>query len=177
MKYKLWQAGQLKDREIFIDSNVLIYLFWPTGEHTFEEKYASTFNQLRKQGNDLYVDFLVISEIINRALRIEYSKFLLKNNLGVNQCSFKNFRDSEDGRYALDDIFTVVKGILKHLSVAGKTFSKKEIEDCLCTDNLDFVDKAIVSLCKEKDFILFTNDKDFKYVDLEILTGNPKLLD
>ncbi len=175
-KYKLWQADQLKGRNIFVDTNVLIYLFWPTGEHAFEQKYATTFNQLRKQGNNLYVDFLIISEIINRALRIEYGKFLLTNTLTESQFKFKKFRDSEEGQSALEDIFTVVKDILQQLSVTGKVFSKAEIENSLFVDRLDFVDKAIASLCKDKEFVLFTNDKDFKDTGLEILTGNPHIL-
>jgi predicted nucleic acid-binding protein len=60
--------------------------------------------------------------------------------------------------------------------VIGKAFSKQDIENCLVVDELDFVDKATVTLCQENALILLTNDKDFRDVDLDILTGNPKIL-
>jgi len=43
-------------------------------------------------------------------------------------------------------------------------------------DELDFVDKATVDLCKEYNLVLLTNDKDFKNAGLDILTGNPSIL-
>ena len=38
--YKLQDFTQLPDRNIFVDANILIYLFWPTGQHAYESNYA-----------------------------------------------------------------------------------------------------------------------------------------
>lgn len=40
----------------------------------------------------------------------------------------------------------------------------------------DFVDKATVSICSENNLVLLTNDRDFKNSGLDILTGNPRIL-
>ncbi len=169
-KYRLQDVGQLNGRNIFVDANVLIYLFWPTGQHDYEQNYARVFRNLLRQGNDLFVDFLVISEVINRVVRIEHQKI----NPTI---KYKSFRDSQDGKDAINDIYIIVKNdILKRFSIMGKSFVQHEIEGFLVIDDLDFVDKATVSLCSENSLVLLTNDKDFKNSGLDILTGNPNIL-
>ena len=169
-KYRLQDVAQLNGRDVFLDANVLIYLFWPTGQHSFEQNYARVFSNLLRQGNNLFIDFLMISEVINRILRIEHKKINPAQN-------FKDFRNSQDGKNALNDIYITVKNdILKRFNVVGKVFDSQDIENFLIVDELDFVDKATVVLCKENALVLLTNDKDFKNVDLDILTGNPHIL-
>ena len=100
--YKLQDYEHLSGKDVFVDANVLIYLFWPTGQHLFESNYARVFRNLLRQGNNLYVDFLVISEVVNRVLRIEHLK------LNSNQ-KFKDFRNSQDGKDVLSDIYLIVQ--------------------------------------------------------------------
>jgi predicted nucleic acid-binding protein len=170
-KYILQDIEQLKSRDVFLDANILIYLFWPTGQHHIEQNYARVLKNLLLQNNNLFVDILVISEVINRILRIEYQKINPTQN-------FKLFRNSQDGKDALNDIYIIVKNqILERFKIVGKSFNKKDVESFLSIENIDFIDKAIVSICKENSMILLTNDRDFNDVDLEILTCNPKLLD
>ena len=169
-KYRLQDFGQLNGRNIFLDANILIYLFWPTGQYAFEQNYARVFRNLLRQQNNLFVDFLIISEVINRILRIEHQKISPTQK-------FKDFRNSPDGVDALNDIFIIVKNdILNRFHIVGKAFDKQEITEFLTVDDLDFVDKATVAVCKENTLVLLTNDKDFKNADLDILTGNPKIL-
>lgn len=169
-RFKLQEADQLKGKRIFFDANVLIYLFWPTGSHHWVKNYSRTFGTLLKNANPLVVDFLVISEVINRVLRIEHQKLnpIMK---------FKDFRDSSEGKEALEDIHLLLKtDILNRFEIIGRAFSKSEILDYLIVNELDFVDKATVQLCQENDLILLTNDKDFRNSEIGILTGNPILM-
>lgn len=169
-KYRLQDVAQLNGRDIFLDANILIYLFWPTGQYHFEQNYARVFRNLLRQQNNLFVDFLMISEVINRILRIEHKK--------INPTQkFKDFRNSQDGIDAINDIYIIVKNeILNRFNILGKVFDKQDIELFLTIDDLDFVDKATVKLCKENTLVLLTNDKDFRNADLDILTGNPNIL-
>lgn len=109
MKYPLPQIASLANRKIFFDANVLIYLFWPTGSQNWETRYASVYGSLLTQGNELIVDYLVISETINVAIRAEYTKHLLANNLTKQALSFKDFRNSANGQSAVNDVFLIVK--------------------------------------------------------------------
>ena len=169
-KYKLQDIAQLQNKGVFIDANVLIYLFWPTGSHRWEQSYAQVFKRILRQKNPLFIDFSVVSEIINRVLRIEHSKLQPSSK-------FKDFRNSPEGIKTLSDIYLLVKtSVLPHFSIIGKIFSKKEIEQLLIIDNLDFVDKSTAEICKDNSLVLLTNDQDFKNTDLDILTGNPNIL-
>jgi predicted nucleic acid-binding protein len=168
-KYKLHDVSQLQNRDIFVDANVLIYLFWPTGSYAWEQSYARVFRDLLRQKNSLFVDFSVISEIINRTLRIEHEK--------KQPCTkLKDFRNSLEGKNTLSDIYLIVKtNILSRFTVIGKAFGKQDIEQFLVVNDLDFVDKSILTICKENALVLLTNDRDFKNADIDILTGNPMI--
>jgi len=77
----------------------------------------------------------------------------------------------------LDDIYRIVKRkIVDNFSISGKSFTKTDIEGFLQNNGLDFSDKGIVALCKDNNFVLLTNDKDFATADVEILTSNSELL-
>jgi predicted nucleic acid-binding protein len=172
-RYDLRSVAMVQSKSVFVDANVLIYLFWPTGSHKwnhYERNYVNAFRALLRQGNLLCVDVFVISEIINRVIRIEHAK---SGTLG----NFKDFRNSQEGQEALSDIFLIVKEqILPTFRIVGKTYSTTDIEKLLVVNELDFADKTIVEVCKDNSFVLLTNDRDFKNVDLDILTGNHNLL-
>lgn len=174
--YNSSEINLLNKRQIFFDANILLYIFWSTSP-SLGKQYSSIFNLLLKQKNEMVVDFIVISEIINRAVRIEYEKYLQQENISKTLLSFKQYRNCQDGQDALKDIYIVVKGkIINKFAIAGKAFSKSDIESFLQADRLDFSDKGIVSICKDNGFVLLTNDNDFADADLEILTSNAVLL-
>jgi len=176
-RYSLKEIAAIGDRKVFFDANVLIYLFWPSGSLKWEHAYSSAFGSLLRQRNELIVDFLVISEIVNRAHRLEYEKHLSANGLHKNGLAYKTYRDSDEGQSALSDIYLIIEtNILDTFTVTGKAFSKAEIQSFLKQEPLDFVDKAILSICKENSCILLTNDKDYKSADIDILTSNPAIL-
>ena len=166
--YKLRDIPELIGREIFVDANALMYLFWSTGSQMWEEEYAKIVSALQNQSNKLVIDFLVISEVINKMMRIEQKKHSFSN--------FKQFRDCNDGQQALTDIYLVVKDqILNQFNVVGKEFSKTDIVSFLNVDSMDFMDKGILKICRDNYFVLLTNDKDYKGSDIDILTCNPAI--
>lgn len=175
-RYQISDIPSLTGRSIFFDANILIYIFWPTGSPRWVKNYSKIFNRLIKQKNKMVVDFLVISEFINRALRLTYNIYIKENKLNPKKFKFKTFRDSQEGENASNDIYGIVnQNILKKFDIAGKIFTKSDIQNFLIVDSLDFLDKGIVSICRENNFVLLTNDKDFAPIDLEILTSNRKL--
>lgn len=176
-KYSLVSIPTIQNRKIFFDTNVLIYLFWPSGSYNWESIYSRAFGQLLRQQNELVVDFIVISEVINRSHRLEYEKHLTENNIRRNQLPFKQYRDSAEGQSALSDIHLIIEtSILNRFTIIGKSFTKEEIQSFLTLEPLDFNDYGIMLTCKENDCILLTNDKDYKVADIEILTSNPAIL-
>lgn len=123
------------------------------------------------------VDFIVISEIVNRAHRLEYEKHLTANMILRSALSYKQYRNSADGQAALSDIYLIVEtNILSNFTVVGKAFNKADIQTFLTIGPLDFADKGILMTCKENDCVLLTNDIDFKAAEVDILSSNPAIL-
>ena len=44
-----------------------------------------------------------------------------------------------------------------------------------CVDELDFSDKAIIRICEDNQFILLTNDTDFKNSNIDIISCHKKM--
>ena len=171
----------IQNRKIFFDANVLIYIFWPTHQHPWEEEYSNYFSHIIKNQGiyncDMVTDFIVISEICNRIIRIEHEKFLQNGNLSKENLPFKTFRNNKEGKDTLEEIYAIIKNkILRNFTIIGKAFLKEDIEKCLHIDSLDFCDKAISQLCEDNNCILLTNDIDFASSDLDILSSNPRIL-
>lgn len=169
-RYNIVRIAEIKNRQIFIDANVLIYFNWSTGSEQNEISYSSLYQELLKQKNRLFVDFWVISEVVNRILRIEH-----KRQQSGKQ--FKQFRDSEQGKTVLSDIYNIVENrILEDFFIVEKSFSEDDIKSFLIVDSLDFIDKGILKVCQENNFVLLTNDMDYKDSDIDILTCNKQIL-
>jgi len=174
--YKSSEIHSLKERQIFFDANILLYIFWPTG-FKWINQYSDIFKRLLQQDNAMFVDFIVLSEVVNRAIRLEYEKHLKSNNILKENLSFKRYRNSEDGQKVVDEVYQIIKkNIVNNFSITAKAYTKPDIENFLQVDFLDFSDKGIAAICKEHNFVLLTNDKDFANSDLDILTSNPGLL-
>lgn len=171
-RYRIDNIKDIKDRPIFFDANVIIYLFWAVrSKHRFSETYAPLFSTLLKQGNQLFLDTHIISEVINVSLRTSI-EFQAYKSRGGND--FKQFRDTEDGQKAQEDVFTIVKEkILQIFSLVNGTINNEELSRLLTVDKLDFNDKLIVDECRKNNMVLLTNDKDFADSDIEILSAHP----
>lgn len=176
-RYDLNSIHSLPGKPIFFDANILLYIFWPGYYASWAKFYEKAFNEILKSKRKMTVNFIVISEIINRAIRIEYENYLNKNGIQKEQLGYKKYRDSSDGKNVLQDIYNIVKNkILSNFNVIDKTFTKSDITSFLNVTPLDFSDKAIGSVCKDFDCILLTNDSDYSHLDIDILSSNPHIL-
>lgn len=170
-RYNSSKISDISDKKIFLDANILIYLFWASTSSTWENQYAKLYSNLTRQGNQFVVDFVVVSEFVNRAIKIQYENYLQSNGIDSEDWSYKSYRDSKDGQEALDEIYLTLKeDILKEFEVAKMSYSKNDLMVMCSVDSLDFSDKAIVTQCRENGFVLLTNDKDFKDSDIDILS-------
>lgn len=173
-RYGINDIKHINGRPIFFDANIIIYLFWATSSNrSAPKRYSSLFSSLIGQGNPLFLNTHVISEVINRELRVSLEFQNYKAN-GHND--FKAFRDTQDGQKVQEDIFSIVhENILTTFSLTECTINNDELSKLLIVDTLDFTDKLIVDVCKKNDMILLTHDSDFNNSDIEILSANPKL--
>lgn len=168
MRYTASNIPSLKGRTFFFDANPLIYIYWPTSPNSQEVvDYGSVFATLIKNNSTLAINEIVISEIVNRVLRIEFGK------TGMSKDKFKDFRDSADGHSVQEDIYTIIRNrILDKFQIVSEIYSKEEVTSLLSISKLDFNDKVIELLCKKKNMILLTHDHDFSASDVDILSCN-----
>lgn len=168
MRYTASSIPSLKGRTFFFDTNSLIYIFWSTSPDSQEAvDYCSIYATLVRNNATLAINEIVISEIVNRVLRIEFSK------TGMSKDKFKEFRDSADGHSVQEDIYAIIKDkILDKFQIISDIYSKEELSSFLTISKLDFNDKVIELLCKKKNMILLTHDHDFASSDVDILSSN-----
>lgn len=177
-KYKSSNINTISNKKIFLDANILIYLFGfgtPTSAN-WESQYAKLYTKLNNQNNIFVVDYIVISEFVNRAIKIEYDNYLISNSLDKNSLLYKDYRNSLDGQEALKDIYiTLNDEILNEFEVIEKSYSKDDLRIMCSVDELDFSDKAIIKICEDNQFILLTNDTDFKNSSIDIISCHKKM--
>lgn len=168
MRYSASSIPSLKDRTFFFDANSLIYIFWPTSpDSQAATDYGSILATLIKNNAILAVNEIVISEIINRILRIEFNKTKLPKD------KFKEYRDSTEGQSVQQDIYKIIRNkILNRFQIVNELLSKDDVATLLDVSTLDFNDKIIELLCKKKNMILLTHDYDFSSSSVDILSSN-----
>lgn len=174
-RYTENDINKVIDRHIFFDANILMYLYGNSNSDKTIKSYSSIFSKLLKQKNTKVVDYIVISEFINRFLRIGYESHLAFYDIEKSSLSFKRFRNTEEGRDLEDDIYSIVKNdILTNFKITGTEFQKADILAFLHHSSLDFSDKALEKVCLENDYVFLTHDSDFIGSKLDILSSNRK---
>lgn len=170
-RYTLQDIPHIVNKSVFFDANIIIYLFWPVyDKYHNATRYASCFNALLKQKNPCVISLTVLSEVINRIIRLEQASLNLQSQ------NFKDFRNSHEGMAVQNDIFSIISNtILNRFSLADQMFSVDDIITYLQADTLDFNDKIIADICRKNDMILLTHDADFIAADIDILSANTKL--
>lgn len=169
-RYRLGDVDDYWNRAIFLNSDVLLYLFWPTGSYHWEKLYSRIFGALLYGANQLVVDPVVVYQFITKALQCEHKKLSPKKE-------FKDFCESVEGREALEDIEAAMKNdLVTRFELIENPSSSSQIIDYQTGDNLDHLDHRIERLCQDNDFIFLTHSKEFKNAEIEILTANPILL-
>jgi len=95
-RYSPSNISDIADKKIFFDTNILIYIFGFGTHQNWESQYANLYSELNNQDNKFVVDFIVISEFINRVIKLEYENYRT-NSTAIN-LNYKNYRNSQDGK-------------------------------------------------------------------------------
>lgn len=161
----------------FLDANIWFYVYGPLppADNWKAKVYSSAWKRLRSSGAPVFVDVLVVSEIMNAWARAEYKRAGGDQAFG----GFKAFRNSPSFASVGQEILIALRAILKHTKRTGTPFANIDVEPILeeCTRGaLDFADALISESCRQKSFTLLTHDADMKDRELILVTANPALL-
>lgn len=151
-----------QNEKVFIDTNILIYLFSPdfvSSNYDDKERYSKILDLLLEKKAQLYISSVVVSEFINRILRIDYRK-----HEGEYPDFKKDYRPSEQCKNTLRLILNQLKKILKISHKINDDFNGFDVLDWYAKDSnndLDFNDLHIAYIIDKNNLKLLTNDSDF----------------
>ncbi len=152
------------DDKVFIDTNILIFLFSPDFVSSKEyqvDKYSKIYELLLQNNCSLYINSHVVSEFINKCLRIDFDRNVQDEN------RTKIFKEDYRGtqRYK-DTLKTILKELKKFLSLnvtqLNDNFSNFDIlEEYEKNLIADFNDLIIANNVIENNLYLLSDDGDF----------------
>jgi predicted nucleic acid-binding protein len=157
----------------FFDTNIWLYIYGPIGwPDERSDIYSSALKRIRDSKGTIYINCMIISEFINTFSRIEFrqqSEF----------SRYKEFRSSLKYRAIAQDIAYNVKKILKSTLACDpelQAMNFPEVMDLFEQGKYDFNDLLFAQICRAKNLVFVTHDKDFSELGVDVLTANKKLL-
>ncbi len=146
---------------LFLDANIWLCMYGSTsvGRNNRKETYLSAFRRILEAKSRIYINVLVVSEIINVWARISYRDWEYWSPQ-----NFKAYRSSDAFKSVASDIAADIKRILSYCSRIESGFETAEIDtliDEYKETGSDFNDQIIRELCKSRDLRLITDDGDF----------------
>lgn len=161
---------------ILVDANVWLYLQPPASQPVphFARHYSAAMKNLITAKAKAIIDCLVLSEYINRYVRIEYDAVYRGT-----YPKYKDFRTSPDFALVAKSAVAEAKHILSLAAAEDTSLSQVNVMDILNeteAGTLDFNDGMLVEMCRLRGWKVLTNDADMQLGGIEVLTTNPKLL-
>ena len=174
--YDLSSYSFSSNEQVLVDTNVWLYLFPAPGNppHNFAEQYSTAFANLVSAQAQPVLDPMVLSEYLNRYIRIEW-----EGNYKSKYPKFKDFRNSPDFSSVASAAETFAKKILSFCQIHSIPANELDLNQALADFSVggeDFNDALLVDICKKRNLKLMTNDGDFQDGGIEILTTNSRLL-
>ncbi len=161
---------------ILIDTNVWLYLQPPAMRPTSRGAagYSSAFSNLLRAKAQPVVDALILSEYLNRYIRIEYDA-----SWRSAYTDFKEFRKSADSTSILQAAVAEIDQILKTAKACNTQLNGINMAAVLGevqAGTIDFNDSLLIENCRLNGWKLLTHDSDMTTGGIDVLTTNTRLL-
>lgn len=166
----------LADEQILVDANIWLYLLPPTAQPApwWAAAYSGAFSRLLQAKARPVVDALILSEYLNRYVRLEYDALWRTQHP-----KFKDFRKSADGIKVLHAAVAEIKQILNTSAPQDTPLANIDIPAVLGevqSGTVDFNDALLIQTCRRNGWKLLTHDNDMTIGGIQVLTTNKKLL-
>ncbi len=152
------------DDKVFIDANILIFLFSPDFVHSKKsqiDRYSSIFEKSIEEKCEIYINSHVISEFINTCLRIDFKKHF------KDEKDLKDFKKDYRNTKRHDETLNLIMAKLKDFSKLNVIQLDDKFSDFDIQDNYknnkesDFNDLIIAYNVNKYNLKLLSDDKDF----------------
>jgi len=165
------------DEHLLLDANIWLYTYGPAEirSEDINHIYNDAMTEMIINKCNLYMTLPILSEYVYRYL----SKQLELN--GISKKDLKAFRKLGGYKKILDGIEADMKEILDiaNINCCNSAFENSkafELLDVFLRCTLDFNDVIIEDFCMANpNIILVTNDGDFKYSSIPIITANTSM--
>lgn len=160
--------------DVMVDTNIWLSLFGPESIAHDDHGYGDIFYNLLDSNVHLYVNYSIISEYVNVAIRASYRSYLKSINKNSKQFDFKvHYRPTKDFKeHHSIAIRTVQQEIMQNASLIdtpSESGSKALGLAVLNAQILDFNDLIIIQDSLQHNFKILTQDADYqKYPDDEL---------
>ncbi len=162
----------------FFDTNVWLLLFGTIADFqkNFQKQYSNFLSLLIEKDKTIHITTLVISEITNVLLRIDYRQW--KDNNKFYDKDFKrDFVGTEDYKRSVKSISIIINKILSLPNVLriSDDFHVMDVTSILKDlEKIDFNDSVYTAICYAKKCKMVTNDSDFLQVAnrIDVLTAD-----
>lgn len=161
---------------LFFDANIWLAIYGPSPAYWAQAPCSSLFYKLIKNNIDIYINSLLISEVVNTWARLEFHQ--QRKELGFEPNQFKMYRETPQFLDVAEDISINIEKILRW-SKRDSSLDSIDLEYIILkygSGVYDFNDLVFGEICKINNLILVTNDRDFCITDVNILTANNLLL-
>lgn len=159
---------KIKDYEVkssdvfFFDNNVWMFLFASiaNAEAKKQKAYSGLLSQIQSVNASIFVSSLVISEYMNRCLRLSHKQW--EKRTGQFGTDYKgNFKKTSDYKEAVETIKAEVCNILNLCDKTPDNFNAINLNDIFNkVEVCDFNDAYYVEMCKLGKYKLVTDDSD-----------------
>jgi predicted nucleic acid-binding protein len=176
------------NKRYFLDANVwLLNLKEPFDLKPWEKVYIDFFQTLLSTEASIYTHSLVTSEIFNAYMRSSFDKYKkdlksdphnTRTSSQINELDFKKFyRETDNYSFYFNlfrDDFLSYAEQLHYLDNEADINGKYLIQNL--SPNTDFNDFFYSELALDHELTIVTNDSDFIFPGIEVLTEQRKLL-
>lgn len=153
---------------VFIDTNVLIFYLYPINPKKYSY-YANAIYMLQKKKCQMFINSLVVSEFINRLLRLDFA-----------QIKDENIKDFKRDYRQTQNYINTLKFAITELNKFCETFNVRHIRDDFDKMNImelyakyeysfDFNDLIIAENVRSNKLKLLTDDKDFQNLNITLI--------
>ena len=164
--------------KLFLDANVGFYIYFAgvVGQRPEEAAYSAAWKAILAAQNKVYVDALVVSEILNTHAR---SAYRIQNRQDRNFRNFKAFRRSPEFKSVAQRAALGVQRIGSYRTPIESGFRSLPLDslwDVYAPGNVDFNDQIWVEICRANGYLFVTHDGDFADKGISALTANRRML-
>ncbi len=177
----IYQLPPEENKTYLFDANVWKYiLLAPQNPASYEKAYIDFFdavinlaaNPKCKRKPLIHVNGLILSEVYN-ALMKTYCEAFNKISASV---TYKNYRKTSDYNANLVSIKSDLQAYKSYLDLSTDLFHQPDMILSEMPAFSDYNDHYYYKIALSNGFSVVTNDGDFKYPNVEIITYNKNLL-